>query len=124
MFNKTKHKNKKRFCRYCLQCFSSERILVEYKKVYLKINGKQVVKSKRCTIKFRNNSKQLATPLRIYADFECIVKGANSSNTNNNTSYTEKNQGHTSCRYSYKIVCIDDNLCTLVVLYRGKKCSS
>ena len=27
MFNKTKHKNKKRFCRNCLQCFSSERVL-------------------------------------------------------------------------------------------------
>ena len=29
MFNKTKNKNKKYYCKYCLQCFSSERILVE-----------------------------------------------------------------------------------------------
>ena len=28
MFNKTKHKNKKHFCRYCL-CFSKEKVLIE-----------------------------------------------------------------------------------------------
>ena len=44
MFNKTKDKNKKHFCKYCLQCFSSERILVEYKEICSKINGKQTVK--------------------------------------------------------------------------------
>ena len=27
MFNKTKHENQKPFCRYCLQCFSSEKVL-------------------------------------------------------------------------------------------------
>ena len=31
MFNKSKNKNKKYFCRYCLQCFSSENILTEHK---------------------------------------------------------------------------------------------
>ena len=30
MFNKTKNKNKKCFCRNCLQCFSSEEILIEH----------------------------------------------------------------------------------------------
>ena len=32
MFHKTKNKNKKRFCRSCLQCFSSsESVLIKYK---------------------------------------------------------------------------------------------
>ena len=44
MFNKSKNKNKKYFCRYCLQCFSSEIILTEYKENCLVINGKQCVK--------------------------------------------------------------------------------
>ena len=44
MCNKTKYKNEKHFGRYCLQCFSSERDLVEHKEVCLKINGKQTVK--------------------------------------------------------------------------------
>ena len=30
MYNQTKHKNKKHFCMYCLQCFSSERILANH----------------------------------------------------------------------------------------------
>ena len=30
--NKTKNKNKKYLCKCCLQCFSSEKVLIEYKK--------------------------------------------------------------------------------------------
>ena len=29
--NKTKCKNKKHLCKYCLQCFSSERVSVEHR---------------------------------------------------------------------------------------------
>ena len=32
--------------RYCLQCFNGEKVLMEYKKVCLKVNGKQSVKLK------------------------------------------------------------------------------
>ena len=32
MLHKTKNKNKKYFCKSCLQCFSSENVLNEYKK--------------------------------------------------------------------------------------------
>ena len=31
MFHKTKDKNKKWFCRSCLQCFSSENVLINHK---------------------------------------------------------------------------------------------
>ena len=47
MFNKTKNNNKKHFCRYCLQCFSSEKVLIEYKETSLEINGKHSIKLKR-----------------------------------------------------------------------------
>ena len=57
IFNNTKHKNKKHFCRYCLQGYSSERVLVDHKETYLEINGKQAVKLKRGKTKFRNYSK-------------------------------------------------------------------
>ena len=30
-FNKTKYKGKKYFCKNCLQCFSSEEVLIEHK---------------------------------------------------------------------------------------------
>ena len=32
MFHKTKNKNKKYFCKSCLQCFSSKNVLTEHKK--------------------------------------------------------------------------------------------
>ena len=38
--NNTKRKNRKHFPRYCLQCFSGEKVLKKHKKVCLKINGK------------------------------------------------------------------------------------
>ena len=47
MFNKTKNKNKKYFCRRCLQCFSNEKVLSEHKENCLIINGKQNVKLKK-----------------------------------------------------------------------------
>ena len=54
MLNKTKSKNKKHFCRYCLQCLSSERVLMEYEKTCLEINGKQSVKLESGTIKVKS----------------------------------------------------------------------
>ena len=41
MFPKTKNKNKKCFCRSCLQCFSSEIVSIKLKGNCLSINGKQ-----------------------------------------------------------------------------------
>ena len=72
MFNKSKNKNKKHFCRYCLQCFSSENILTEHKENCLIINGKQCVKLSEGFISFKNYSRQIPLPFEIYADFEYI----------------------------------------------------
>ena len=47
MFCKTKNKNKKWFCRNCLQCFSSENVFIKNKETRLSINGKQSVKLKK-----------------------------------------------------------------------------
>ena len=73
--------------------------MVEHKEICLKVNGEQVKKLKSGKIKFRNYSKQLAAPFKIYADFECHVKRVKDSDKNNNTSYTEKNQDHIPCRF-------------------------
>ena len=64
--NKTKNKNKKHFSRYCLQFSSSTRALQEHKNVCLKINGKQSVKLRSDSIKFKNYFKQLAVPFKIH----------------------------------------------------------
>ena len=89
MFSKTKNKNEKYFSRYCLQCFSSEKVLQEHKNVCLKINGKQIVKLRNGSIKLKNYVKQLAVPFKIFAHFEPALKGFQ-RNDNNNASYTKK----------------------------------
>ena len=50
MFHKTKNKNKKYFCKSCLQCFSSKNVLTEHKEVCLSINGATI-----CKIRKTNN---------------------------------------------------------------------
>ena len=72
--NKTKNKNKKYFCKCSLQCFSSEKVLIENKENCLTINGKQSIKLKSDSISFKNYSKQLSVPFKISADFECLLK--------------------------------------------------
>ena len=119
MCNKTKNKNKKHFCKCCLQCFRTENVLIEHKENYLIINGKQSVKLKSDSISFKNYFKQLPVPFKIYADFECILKRLRGSHKNNGP-YREKCQDHISCSFAYKVVCVDNKFSKMVVLYRGE----
>ena len=57
MCNTTQNKNKKHFCKYFLQCFSSEKVLEEHQKACLKINRKQIMKLRSGSIKFKNHFK-------------------------------------------------------------------
>ena len=75
MFNKTKNINEKYFCKNCLQCFSSESVLLEHKKDCLLINGGQNAKLEKRFIEFKNFNRQIPVPFKIYADFECLLKG-------------------------------------------------
>ena len=120
MYNKTNDKNKKYFCKCCLQCFSREKVLIEHKENCLMINGKQNVKFKSGSVSFKNCFKQLPAPFKIYADFECILKKVECDSIKNNSSYTEKYELHIPCSFAYKIVCIDKKFIKKVVLYRGK----
>ena len=72
MCNKTKNKNKKYFCKCCLQCFRSEKVSIEHGENCFIRNGKQSVKLKTGLISFNNYFKQLPVPVKIYTDFECI----------------------------------------------------
>ena len=85
MFHKTKNKNKKWFCRRCLQCFSSESALIKHKEDCLSINGKQSEIVDKGINEFENYSKQIPDPFKIYADFECNLRGVES----NEGSYTK-----------------------------------
>ena len=114
-FLKIKNKNKKRFYKSCLQCFSSENVLIKHKENCLSINGKQSVKLEEDIIKFKNYLKQIPVPFKIYADFECNLKKVKC----NKGSYTEKYQDHIPCNFAYKTVCIDNRFTKPTIIYRG-----
>ena len=70
MYNQLKHKERKHFCMYCLQCFKSENILTKHVDNCLTINGKQAInmpKKGENIPKFNNFYKQQAVPFVIYA---------------------------------------------------------
>ena len=108
MFNKTKHKGRKYFCKSCLQCFSSENVLNEHQQDCLLINKGQNVKLEKLFIKFKNFNRQIPVPSKIYADFECLLKTVDVGIDNDCFSYTKKYQDHVPCSFAYKVVCIDD----------------
>ena len=76
MFNQTKHKERKHFCMYCLQCFSSGQVFTTHKKICIQINGEQAIKmpEKGLKVKFTNFHKQLPVPFVIYADVEALTE--------------------------------------------------
>ena len=72
LFLKTKDKKKK------IQCFSSKNVLTEHKEVGLSINEAHSVRLEKGTIEFKNYFKRIPVPFKIYADFECKLKRAES----------------------------------------------
>ena len=74
MFHKTKNKNKKWFCKGCLQCVSGENILIRHKEDFRSINGVQSIDVEKGIIELENYFKQLPVPFKIYADFECNLR--------------------------------------------------
>ena len=131
MYNQSKHKERKHFCMYCLQCVSSERILANHVNNCLTINGVQTInmpKQGENLLKFNNFHKQLPVPFVIYADFKAITKkvqGCEQSEEmkkdKDTRSYTEAYQTHEDCGYGYKVVCCyDDKYSKYTCIYRGE----
>ena len=124
MYNQTLHKERKHFCRYCLQCFSSEAVLKKHIENCIIINGKQAIRMPEegeNMLQFENFHKQLAVPFVIYADFEAITEKVHGCQPMNDKSYTEAFQKHTDCGYGYKVVCCyDDKYSKSVQVYRGE----
>ena len=117
IFNKNKSKNKKWFCKSCLQCFSNEIILNNHKKDCLLINDKQRIKLEKSFIEFDNFNKMIPCPFKIYADFESLLKKVDTGINNDCFSYITK---YNQYSFAYKIVCINDKFSKDVALYRGK----
>ena len=90
--------------------------MIKHKENWLSINGKQSVKLEKRIIEFENHFKQIPVPFKIYADFECNLRGVECYEG----SYTKKYQGHIPCSFAYKDVCVDDKFSKRIVVYRGE----
>ena len=123
MYNQTKHESRKHFCMYCLQCFSSERVLNNHKENCIQLNGTQAVKTPtkdNSILKFNNYHKQQPTPFVIYADIEALLQKVERGQPDSNESYTERFQRHVDCGSAYKVVCCyDDKYSKDICIYRG-----
>ena len=79
-------------------------------------NGAQSVIVEKGTIEFKNYSKQIPIPFKMYADFDCnlvdvdICEGL----------YTKKYQVLIPCSFAYKRVCINDRVTGPMVPFRGE----
>ena len=117
MFHKIKNKNKKWFCKSCLQCFSDEKVLIKHKEDCLSINGKQSVNLEKGITEFENYLKQLPVSFKIYADFECNLRDVEIYEK----VLTQKNpHEHASCSCACKVICIDDRFSKSIVVFKGK----
>lgn len=125
MYNQTKHKSKKHFCMFCLQHFTSEKILNNHKENCIEINGTQAIKmpdKSNNILKFNNFHKQLPVPFVIYADFEALTEKGSGCKPNTEKSFTQEYQKHNDCGYGYKVVCCyDDKYTKKINIYRGPK---
>ena len=75
MFSQTKHKERKHFCMYCLQCFRYEKaLIINYTENCITVNGAQAIKMPKADdmVYFKNYHKGLEAAFVIYADFEDI----------------------------------------------------
>ena len=116
MFHKTKNKNKKWLCITCLWCFSSKSVLIKHKENCLSINGRQSVILEKRIMEFKNCFKQIPVLFKIYADFECNLRGVEFYEG----SYTKKYQDHIACAFACRVFCVDDKFTKPIVLYRGE----
>ena len=116
MFHKTKNKNKKYFCKSCLQCFSSKNLLTGHKEDCLSINVEQSIRLEKGSIEFKIYFKQTPAPFKIHLDFKPNLEGVEIYEA----SYLKKYQDHIQFSFAYKVVCIDDKFTRPIVVFRGE----
>ena len=123
MYNQSKHRERKHFCMYCLQCFSSESILAKHTNNCLTISGKKAIKMPKTgdnILNFNNFHKQLPVPFIIYANFKAIMKKMQGCRPNNDKLYNEAYQTDEDSGYRYKVVyCYKDKYTKPIQTYWG-----
>jgi len=122
LYSESKHKERKHFCRRCLQCFSREDVLTAHIPNCQVFNPLAIQMPESGTVlKFKEIKHQLKVPFIIYADFESLlvpIQGANMPPRLNEPS-TRKNNMHQPSGFCFKTICIDPPKNGETVLFRG-----
>ena len=82
----------------------------------MSINGKHLVILEKWIIEFENYFKKIPVPFKIYADFECYLRGVESDEG----SYTKNYQDHIPCSFAYKVIYIDERFTKPIFVDRGE----
>ena len=119
----TKNKNKKYFCRWCInQHFSSQEILKKHIDICKK-NGAQAVEmpKKNTKVCFSSPQKAIPCPFVIYADIEALLVSIKNNEQDPKNSYTINKHKHEACSIGYSVVCSEnDKLSKPLKKFRGK----
>ena len=106
-----RHKGKKYFCKYCDNCFNTEKILQKHEKYCSNHKAVGIRMPKEGTmLSFKNHCKKMRVPFVVYADFESFMEPVTTCSPSDDDSYTQQYQKHTPCSYCYYIKCFDNEL--------------
>ena len=111
-FTKQRTKKKNTFAKVIYSVFA----LTKHKEFCLSINGAQLVRLEKGTTEFKNYSKQIPVPFKIFVDFECNLTSVESYEG----SYSKNYHDHIPCSLAYKLVCVDGKFSQSIVDFRDK----
>ena len=77
------------------------------------MNCKQTLKLKSGFVEFKNYSRQMPVPFKIYTDFKCILKVLKATKKQ---VLFKKYQDHIPFSFAYKLVCVLINLANQLFL--------
>ncbi|MES9902420.1 MAG: hypothetical protein ABW168_07025 [Sedimenticola sp.] len=112
-----------RFCRFCLQGFTSERVLENHLNYCAKYECQHTtfpVKGVNDEIKFKEHWKRLRIGYVIYADFETFCQPVDTCYPEAGKSSTTKITNLEPNSFGYKVVCVNDEYSRPTVIYRGR----
>ena len=120
LYDQSKHREKKHFCKRCLHGYSREDLLEDHKPECQRIGqtAVRVEMPQEGKFTFQNHHKQLPAPYIIYADFEALTTKVEGPELDPTKSNTRRTQHHEACSYCYvKVRC--DGQTEAPVEYRG-----
>lgn len=118
--------NAYKFCRYCFQGFTSERVLKKHIKYCSKHDVQHVEFPKKGdgdVIEFDDHSRKMRVPFVIYCDFEAIARKLDTCIPNPSSSHTTTIANYDACSYGYQVLCTDERYTKPPVIYRGPDAS-